>query len=88
MELNDILEKYSSSVIKNMDYDNTIKIIEYLLKENCNKIDAMLEDYLDIFTIEYNEFIKKIDKLNIKYNNRYLSLIEEDLNYLEELFND
>lgn len=84
--MNDILEKYNLDVINKIDEENMIKIIKFLEQEKCLFIKDILEDYIDIFTINFNEFIDKYNKLNIKYNNEYLKLASEDMNKLEELF--
>ena len=84
----EIIEKYSDDVIKNMNKDNLMKIINFLISEKCDFIEDILEDYLDLFTIEYNEFVSKYNKLNKKYNNNLLSKASEDMNILEEFFED
>ena len=84
--IDEILDKYTDSVIKNLNRDNMNKIIEFLSKENCDFIETIIEDYLDLFTIDFLEFQKKYDSLNKKYHQKYLSLVSEDMNYLEEMF--
>ena len=81
-----MIEKYSEDVFKNINKDNMNKIIKFLNDNNCDYIEELLEDYLDIFTIDYNDFVNKFNKLNEKYNNNYINLISEDMNLLEELF--
>ena len=83
----EIIEKYSISALNNLNADNVSKIIIFLKKENCDYIEDILEDYLDLFTIEYETFINKYKKLNEKYNN-LLELAKEDMNILEEFFID
>lgn len=84
----DILEKYSTSVFKNLNKDNIVKIVYFLESQNCDFIEDILENYLDLFTIEYNEFIKKYHKLNEKYNFNLLNEASGDMNILEEFFKD
>lgn len=81
------LSKYESSVYKNLDKDNIIKIINFLEKNNCAYIDELLEDYLDIFTFEYEDFVNKYNTLNKKYNNNLIEEISNDMNILEEFYN-
>ena len=81
-----MIEKYSEDVFKNINKDNMNKIIKFLNDNNCDYIEELLEDYWDIFTIDYNDFVNKFNKLNEKYNNNYINLISEDMNLLEELF--
>ena len=86
--MNNIIEKYSESVLKNLDKDNFNNILIFLINEKCNFVEDIVEDYLDVFTIDYNEFIIKYNYLNEKYNNCYLELVSKDLNLLEEFFDD
>jgi len=78
--------KYEKSVLDNMDKENMMKIISYLLSNNCDYIEELLEDYLDIFSFEYSEFVSKFNILNKKYNYNLINEIKEDMNILEELY--
>ena len=80
------IEKYSESVINNLNYENILKIGNFLEKENCDFIEDILDEYLDIFTIEYEVFLKKYNELNKKYNNNLLNEISNDMNILECFF--
>ena len=62
--MQEILDKFSNSVLVNIDKDNFYKIYVFLLKNHCDFIDDIIEDYLDIFIIEYNEFVNKFYFLN------------------------
>lgn len=81
------LSKYESSVYNSLDKDNIIKIINFLEKNNCTYIDELLEDYLDIFTFEYDNFVNKYNMLNKKYSNNLIDEISNDMNILEEFYN-
>lgn len=81
------LSKYENSVYNNLDKDNIIKIINFLEKNNCTYIDEILEDYLDIFTFKYDDFVNKYNVLNKKYNNNLIYEISDDMNILEEFYN-
>ena len=82
----EVIEKYSNATIKYLNTDNMLKIINFLKLENCDFIEEVLEDYLDLFTIEYSEFVKKYNILNKKYNFNLLSEVSSDINILEEFF--
>lgn len=86
--MSEIIEKYSKSVITNLNNENIFKIGNFLEKENCNFIEDILEEYLDIFTIDYEVFVKKYNELNKKYNNNLLNEISNDMNLLEKFFED
>lgn len=87
-DIMNIFQKYSKTTLDNLNTENMYKIIIFLEKEKCNCIEDMLEDYLDVFTIDYEIFIEKYYRLNKKYNKQYLNKVSEDMNYLEELFED
>lgn len=80
------INKYEDSIIKNLEEENMNKIISYLLENNSNYIDELLENYLDIFTIDYDVFIDKYKELNEKYNYNLINEIENDTNILEEFY--
>lgn len=87
-EIDEIKEKYSESVIKNLNKENFYKIFNFLRKEKCDFIEDIVSDYLDLFNFDYDEFVKKYKKLNEKYNKQFLNRVSEDMNLLEEFYND
>lgn len=86
INIDEIFSKYEDDVVKNIDKDNMLKIIYFLEEESCDFIDELLENYLDLFTFDYDEFVSKYNKLNNKYNNSYLNMINTDMNLLEEFY--
>lgn len=85
--MNDIIDKYNLSVIKNIDKTNMIKIISFLEKEDCYYIDDIIEDYLDLFTIDIENFILIYNILNKKYDNKFLEYAAFDMNLFEKFYN-
>lgn len=63
-----------------------MKIIGFLEEKNCSFIDEIVENYLDLFTFNYEEFIFKYNELNKKYSNNYLKAVNQDMNLLEEFY--
>ena len=86
--IEEIKKKYAKSVIKNLNRENFYKIINFLESNNCDFIEDIVSDYLDLFNIEYVEFVKRYNKLNEKYSNNFLQKASEDMNLLEEFYND
>lgn len=84
--IEDIVSKYDSEVLAKLNKENMAKIIIFLQKENCDFIEDLLNDYIDLFIIEYDDFIRRYIILNEKYNYEYLELAAEDMNYLEEMY--
>ena len=86
--IEEIKKKYAKSVIKNLNKENFYKIINFLKSSNCDFIEDIISDYLDLFNIDYSEFIKKYNKLNKKYDNNFLNMASEDMNLLEEFYSN
>ena len=84
--MHDITDKYSNSVLENLNEETSLKIIDFLNENDCNYMEDILEDYLDLFTIEFEIFKNKFNKLNEKYNNKFLEKAKENMNLLEELY--
>ena len=80
------ISKYSNSVLKNIDKDNIMSIASFLSSHGCDFIEELIEDYFDLFTIQYDEFVSIFNKLNIKYNNNLINKVREDMNILEEFY--
>ncbi len=80
------LSKYENSIFNNLEKENVIKIIRFLENNNCFYIDELLDDYLDIFTFEYDEFVNIFNSLNKKYNNNLINQISNDMNIIEEFY--
>ena len=80
------ISKYEESVVKNLDKDNVDKILSFLSSNGCDYVEELLEDYLDIFTFEYDEFVIKFNKLDDEYNHNLINEIRNDMNILEKLY--
>lgn len=81
-----ITEKYSSSVLEQLDKKNSDKIISFLANEKCDYIEDIICDYLDLFSIKYDDFVLKYNKLNKKYNGSFLKKASENMNLLEKFY--
>ncbi len=80
------INKYEDSVIKSIDEENIGKIVSFLSSNGCDYVEELLEDYLDIFTFGYDEFVVRFNKLDDKYNHNLINEIRDDMNILEELY--
>jgi len=81
-----ILEKYSDDIVRNMDRKNMNKIVMFLVDNGCDYIEDVLSDYLDLFVMDYDEFVSKYNVINEKYKNNFLVVASEDMNLFEEFF--
>ena len=80
-------DKYEKEVYKNLDKNNMDRIITFLKSNKCDYIEDLVEDYLDICTFDYDNFIRIFNILNKKYNNNLINEISNDMNILEEFYN-
>lgn len=85
-KLEEVLKKYDLKYLKSLDVNNMRKILEFLIKENCDFIIDILENYLDLLSIDYDTFREKYCRLNLKYHYEYMALVRENMNYLEEMY--
>lgn len=86
INIKNIKEKFENHVFQNLDKENVYKIIEFLSREKCDYIEDIVSDYLDLFNIQYEEFIRKYNILNDKYNGDFLEKASADMNILEEFY--
>ena len=80
------LSKYGLSVLTNFDEENFKKILNFFINNGCDFIEELLENYLDIFNIDYSYFVKRFKELNIKYNDNLIEEIKNNMNILDELY--
>ena len=74
--IEEIKKKYAKSVIKNLNRENFYKIINFLESNNCDFIEDIVSDYLDLFNIEYVEFVKKYNSQEKKLFNMTMIFVE------------
>ena len=84
-ELKEVYEGYEESILKNLDEKNIQSIINYLEKNTTITKDILLY-YLDLFTIDVNEFIRKFEKLKQLLGENYEILLENKIDYLERMY--
>lgn len=84
--MKEIMGKYSEDILKNLDKDNINKIIDFLRNNNCDYIESIISDYLDLFTIDYEVFVTKYNYLNKKYENKFLIIASVNMDLFEEFF--
>ena len=78
--------KYNKSDLFDLscNKDNCLKIINYFKEINIKNIDELLIYELDIFTLTFNEIIKKLSHFNIPL---LVSSINDDPFVIEEIYN-
>ena len=84
-ELAQIYETFEPSIIESLDEKNMNDIIEYLNKNVTTTKDILLY-YLDLFTFESKEFIRKFERLKRILGENYSILLGENIVFLEKMY--
>lgn len=84
MNIESLIDKFEVSVLKKIEKDNFKKIINFLIDEKVDYIDELIDNYLDLFIIDYEEFKIRFNRLKEYYGNNLVNLISEDMSILEE----
>ncbi len=84
IDIKELHEKYEPEIFQNLNDANVLKIVEFLTLENVDYIDELFNNYLDLFIIDYNEFISRFNNLKCKYGEDLVKLIGENLSILDE----
>lgn len=80
IDINDIVRKFEPDVLKNIDANNMNQIIDLLVDKDCDFIDEIINNYIDIFLIDYDEFKVKYNELEKEYGNNIDIIIDEIAN--------
>lgn len=85
-EEDSFFDKYAPHVIGGLNKENFEKIVNFLISTNCNCIEDIVTDYLDLFLFDYSDFKNKYDILNKKYDNCYWNKVSYNMDLLEEFY--
>lgn len=81
-EINQIQDTFNESLLTQIEEKNTRKIIHYLLENKVYYWKDIVIYYLEVFLLDYEEFIKKFETLKNKYG---ILEIGENLSLIENL---
>ena len=84
--INKIIENNTESRICDLSCNGQecLKIIEYMRQIGIKCIDELLINYSDIFLWDYEDFVNKINKLNVPY---LVQCVNVDINAIEFIYN-
>lgn len=81
--MNNCFKNFEPTVFNNLSKENYTKILNFLSLEIPDYIEDIVNNYLDLFLIEYNEFVIKYNKLKNKYG---LNFVKLDMSLLEQMY--
>ena len=84
-EIKNIVDTFDEEIIKKVDIDNLFKIYKYLIDNGIYFARDLIVDYLDIFTLDYDEFVTRFEKLKSELGSNYVEILENDISKLEDL---
>lgn len=84
--IDSILKKYERSFLANINRENLYLNANFLYQKGCYFLEDILEDYLDVLTIDSLEFQKRYVTLEQKYGSNLMTKIGKDMAILEEFF--
>lgn len=84
-QISEIEETFSEGILDKLNEDNLKSIIIYLQKNQIYFIEDILIQYLDLFLMEKEQFIKKFEILKLKYSYNFVEILAHNLNILEEM---
>ena len=83
IDYQDIYNKFEENILRKINFDNMNKILTFLSNNNVKYLEDIVNNYIDIFIIDYEEFVNKYNELNIEYNNELYKKINDNIETLE-----
>ena len=83
IDYQDIYNKFEKHVLEKLNIDNVNKILTFLSNNNIKYLEDIVNNYIDIFIIDYEEFVNKYNELNSEYNNELYKKINDNIETLE-----
>lgn len=83
IDYQDIYNKFEENILGKINFDNMNKILTFLSNNNVKYLEDIVNNYIDIFIIDYEEFVNKYNELNIEYNNELYKKINDNIETLD-----
>ncbi len=84
-QISEIEDTFDEGILNKLNEDNLKSIITYLKMNQIYFIEDILIQYLDLFLMEKEQFIKRFEILKIKYSYNFVETLAHNLNILEEM---
>ncbi|MCI5733214.1 MAG: hypothetical protein MR296_04225 [Tenericutes bacterium] len=79
----EILENYKEEYLKILEEENFELIYKLFVDNEFYYVKDIILKYLEIFTMEYDEVVEKLEKLKKSLGINYVAIIGNDLRYLD-----
>lgn len=84
--VNNIIETFDNELLKKLERNNIIAIINYLESNNIDFIEDILSYYTDLFILNVDEFIRRFEILKEKYGKNFCYNLAYKLDILESMW--
>ncbi|MBQ6477383.1 MAG: hypothetical protein IJI43_03010 [Bacilli bacterium] len=79
-------ENFDEGLINQIDSDNVSRIFKYLEDNGIYYAKDLLLNSLDLFLLNYEEFVKKFESLKNKLGEDYINKLGEDSSLIELMY--
>lgn len=86
-QIEEIIDTFEEEVLLKLDGDNIQKILSYLKEQKIYYMEDILVQYLDLFLMSYDEFVRKFEQLKAKYFANFVEYLAYHFDILEEIYN-
>lgn len=80
-----IYSNYDDEYINNLEEENFVNIYNLLKENKFYFIEDMILNYLEIFTMEYDDVYNGLNRLKEKLGESYVYIIGNNMTYLEDI---
>lgn len=78
---------YDEEYLYSLDYDNFIEVYNIFRKYKFYFIDDIILNYLEIFTLDEEVVLNKLEELSRVLGDKFVYIIGNDMRYLESILN-
>lgn len=83
--LEELFNNYDINFLRSIDEHNFNEVYNIFKKYNFDYIEDIIENYLEIFTLDSKKVEDKIVALKNKLGDDFVNIIGDDMSYLEEI---
>ncbi len=84
-EINEIINTYEPTILNKLKEKNFLNIINDLKQNQIDYIKDIVIYFLDLFLLDYRDFISKFEKIKEVLGANFKDIIGENINILESM---